>query len=131
MKDLEFRAWDTQNFKYINIIGFYRFDGNIILWFLDDKGMPDYKSYRNYTIIIEQYTGKKDKNNVKIFENDIVRNTIYKQIFDDRTGKYEYHTKTIHITHTVNWNSHWCHFEFTLGGEIGELEIIGHIHDNS
>jgi uncharacterized phage protein (TIGR01671 family) len=70
LNNLEFRAWDKKEKKYIDLIGFYIFENDINLWFLDNKGFPDYKHYPIDRIIIEQYIGLKDEKSIKLFEGD-------------------------------------------------------------
>ena len=66
MRDIKFRAWDKQKAEYIDMfLGFTLTDG--LLEYLDDI-MNEEKN-----VIIEQYTGIKDANGVKIYENDVVR----------------------------------------------------------
>ncbi len=71
MKNKKFRAFDKKENKYIDIIGFYTFDNKIHLWFLDDKGFPDYKEYQIDRIIIEQCSGFKDKDQKEGYENNL------------------------------------------------------------
>jgi len=66
MRDIKFRAWDKQKAEYIDMfLGFTLTDG--LLEYLDDI-MNEEKN-----VIIEQYTGIKDANGVKIYENDLVK----------------------------------------------------------
>lgn len=69
-----------------------------------------------------EYTGLKDKNGVKIFENDIVK-SVYK--LDDN--------KFIENIDTVEWNEEECSFMLGKGKRHFhnrlELEVIGNIFD--
>lgn len=101
MRDIKFRAWNT-------IINCYHYN----IQNVHDEEIAD--SFQNILdneeLIVEQYTGIKDKNGANIYENDIVKTSgfnIYVVEFFD--GKFNPVSEL----------------------EGSNLEVIGNIHQNS
>ena len=119
MRELKIRAW-YKPYKQVCQVESLRFDGNgVYTAVLIDESFYDRKLVEADEIVIEQYTGLKDKNGTEIYEGDI--------LIDDAGEPVEY----------------WV-VKFSEGGFIGEcagvteplfkltnLEIAGNIHENS
>ena len=137
MREILFRAWDKKEKKYIDIIGFYVFDNSIDLWFIDKDDCPNFKNYPCDRIILEQYTGLKDKNGVKIFEGDKIR--FKNLIHNHRTGVIKYAEKWAQF-YVSTKNKHgvgvgldsvhmWYYTEYAEKDRDTECEVIGNIHE--
>ena len=124
MRELEFRGLsiETNKFIYENFIE--KIDPKeveSIFWacFIHDKAIKTYKVQRDS---VGQYTGLKDRNDVKIFEGDIF-------ILNDPNLKY-----------VVEWYYGIIGFKGkqnkTYGSYIGlkvwlsDIEVIGNVHEN-
>lgn len=90
---------------------------------VDDSGFDNYQEYEVATETVGQYTGFTDKNGKKIFEGDIVKN-------EYRKGQYQYF-KIVYDTRVYCWQveNKYGMLGF-LYNVIGDLEVIGNIHDN-
>ena len=121
MRIIKFRVWDNEQQEYLDTdILHIKNDGML---FIAEKGENPWSSLLSggcdsERFVIEQYTGLKDKNGVKIYEGDV--------LIDDTGEPVEY----------------WV-VKFSDGGFVGEcagvaeplfeltnLEVIGNIHEN-
>lgn len=118
MREIKVRAW-YKPYKQMCQVESLRFDGNgVYTAVLIEESFYDRRIVEADEIVIEQYTGLKDKNGVNIYEGDI--------LIDDTGEPVEY----------------WV-VKFADGGFVGEcagvaeslfeltnLEVVGNIHKN-
>ena len=119
MREIKVRAWHKP-YKQMCQVESLRFDGNgVYRAVLIEESFYDRRLVEADEIVIEQFTGLKDKNGTKIYEGDI--------LIDDTGEPIEY----------------WV-VKFSDGGFIGEcvgvaeplfeltnLEVVGNIHEDS
>ena len=108
MREITFRAWDKTKKEYIR--------GWEVTGFLSVTNPFERVDMNKY--IIEQYTGIKDKNGIRIFEGDIVK---FKCWGHPYTEPVEYHKWGFSPMASVR-------VEVSVSAD-GDVEIIGNIHD--
>lgn len=119
MREIKVRAW-YKPYKQMRQVESLRFDGNgVYRVVLIEESFYDRRIVEADEIVIEQFTGLKDKNGVNIYDGDI--------LIDDAGEPIEY----------------WV-VKFSDGGFVGEcagvaeslfeltnLEVVGNIHEDS
>lgn len=119
MREIKVRAW-YKPYKQMYQVESLRFDGNgVYRAVLIEESFYDRRIVEADEIVIEQFTGLKDKNSTEIYEGDI--------LIDDTGEPVEY----------------WV-VKFADGGFVGEcagvaeslfeltnLEVVGNIHKDS
>lgn len=120
MREILFRGKKIENGEWIV--------GNLTIW--SDKTTSIDAEPTEGSILwavvpetVGQYTGLTDKNGKKVFEGDIVKN-------EYRKGQYQYF-KIAYDTRVYCWQveNKYGMLGF-LYNVIGDLEVIGNIHDN-
>lgn len=120
MRELKIRAWHKPYKQMCNVSMLqFDYDGTICAAVIIEKPFNDQRLAKIDDLIIEQFTGLKDKNGTEIYEGDI--------LVDDTGEPTEY----------------WV-VKFSEGGFIGEcadvaeplfeltnLEVVGNIHEDS
>ncbi len=121
MRKIKFRAWDRVENKFV--IGFIKFyTNNGKLCFENETGIVC-MSLSN-RIVLEQYTGLKDKNGKEIYEGDIVKSGM--------NCKNEW----IEYNAIIKWDDifgMWIQYICEINDEQMmdvPCEVIGNIHEN-
>jgi len=123
-REIKFRMWDKSNGKFI------KNEGSLCL--IPDLGLihgsikhPDHECYYNPNIVLQQYTGLKDKNDKEIYEGDIVFDRVSCNCLDKTMGIFivgydeTYSAFILKSKGSDSWN--WIRNVSTYGEVIGNI----------
>jgi len=104
MRDIQFRAWDGLRITTCGI-SYNNSTGQLVV----PKGM-----------VLMEFTGLKDKNNVEIYEGDILL-----KIYNENS-----HQNKVANMFVCKWHEQNCSFGLSVG-KCHSYEVIGNIYQNS
>lgn len=134
MRDTKFRVWNTLLKEYVpEDIVYLSPDGSLLFGsiMMNDAIYikRNFQKYKDVILegenIVEQYTGLKDKNDVGIYEGDIVK-------YDDNVGEvfYDEEEACFNVSDFYDGLQDYPTMAFSECANAG-MEVIGNIHESN
>ena len=89
MREIKFRAWDTEKNKMVKVDTIDFYNGNV-----NDVDFYNQEIHFGYSTVLMQYTGLKDKNGTEIYEGDILLSASYPSdhmLYNPKKGVAEFY----------------------------------------
>lgn len=132
MRELKFRAWDKITNRYYVVSTLeYADNGELCeVWLADIMVIETNDACRNpKDVILEQYTGLKDKNGKEIYEGDIIQEEIdFNSKMTDGVFTYVVEWDNDTLSYGLRGSGNSIHDE--LWEVNASVEIVGNIHEN-
>jgi uncharacterized phage protein (TIGR01671 family) len=123
---IKFRAWNKElkQFDYNPVFSGNDNNSGLKTVYINKIFNCNEKPYKNDNVVIEQYTGIKDKDKNEIYEGDIIKGILYCEQ-NHITREIVFDCGSFCIKHL------WQNREFCFDAfDLSDCKIIGNIHEN-
>lgn len=132
MREIKFRAWNKISKQLAEVSTLY-YDGSVHISYQKGEEINGFflggnwvgADWKKEDIVLEQFTGLKDKNGVEIYEGDKI-DRIHRKHFEGFSGVVKYVENSFT---TVNEETPFEE-DCILGYVDSAIEVVGNIHEN-